>query len=518
LGGSSAINAQALIPFSSSDLDDWEKLIGNEGWNSSLLSYLDKIFSLRLPDNEKETHSNVSWAEDFAASAKGPVNASFAGVQQDPVTKAWDETFGNLGYSLTASPFSGHSIGAFNTPSTVHPTTKTRCYSGNSYYLPVAHRSNLIVYTHSIASRVLLSGEEHKATGVEFIQADVTKTINAKKEIILCAGVFNSPKLLELSGIGDEDVLRAAGVDIKVSHPHVGTNLQDHILCGVSFEVVEGISTLDGLIRNEPEAVQQVMALYQEHQAGPIISSGVSSFGYLPTVDFVNDTQARDTVLEGLTNMEARHPLDEARTEKLRQLLLIGKEGIGQYFLFQGQSGAGGRDTTAGLVPDPQPENFITLAVALSHPLSTGTVHITSSDVAAPPTVDHRYLTNAIDVELHARHVRYLETIAGAEPFSSIIKPDGKRNDNRAFFEGSLDKATEFAKLASTTFWHSVGTCAMAPREKGGVVDSNLRVHGVAGLRVVDASVFPLIPQSNTQSLVYAVAERASELILESWK
>ncbi|KAF2877677.1 glucose-methanol-choline oxidoreductase, partial [Massariosphaeria phaeospora] len=153
----------------------------------------------------------------------------------------------------------------------------------------------------------------------------------------------------------------------------------------------------------------------------------------------------------------------------------------------------------------------ITLATALSHPLSTGTVYIVSSSATAPPAVDHRYLTNAIDLELHARHVRYLESVAAAAPFStSILKPNGKRNDPRAFFEGSLEKATEFVKLASTTNWHSVGTCAMAPRERGDVVDPSFCVYGVKGLRVIDTSVFPLIPQSNTQSLVYVVAERAS--------
>jgi choline dehydrogenase-like flavoprotein len=523
LGGSSAINAQALIPFSSADLDDWENLVGNSGWNASLLSSLDQVFSLRLPDADTMQHLNVSWAGSLAASSTGLVNASFAGVKQDPIPKAWDDTFKNLGYPLTASPFSGHSTGAYNAPSTVHATTKTRSYSGNSYYLPVANRSNLVIYTHSIATRILLDGDEQTATGVEFLQANtnkkanVIKTINANKEIILSAGAFNSPKLLELSGIGDPDVLRSAGVEVKVSNPHIGTNLQDHILCAVSFEAMEGILTGDDLMRNDPEALKQAMALYQEHQAGPFASPGISSFGYLPTVDFIDDTQARDVLLESLSKMESSHPLDQARIDQVHRLLREGDEGTGQYFIFPAQSAEGGRDTISGAARNPKPGNFITMVVALSHPLSTGTVHITTSDVATPPTVDPRYLTNDIDLELHARHVRYLETIAATAPMSSILKPDGKRNDDRAFFAGSLEKAKEFAKLASTTNWHSVGTCAMAPKEKGGVVDDNLRVYGVRGLRVVDASVFPLVPQSNTQSLVYAVAERASKLIAGSW-
>jgi choline dehydrogenase-like flavoprotein len=174
-----------------------------------------------------------------------------------------------------------------------------------------------------------------------------------------------------------------------------------------------------------------------------------------------------------------------------------------------------GEDTTQGIVPRPQAGSFITLIVGLSHPLSTGTVHITSSNASVPPTIDHKYLSNPIDLDLHSRHVRYIETIAQANPLASFLKQNGRRNDPLAFINGSLDKAKAYAKAASSTNWHSVGTVAMAPKEKGGVVDARLKVYGVGGLRVVDASVFPLIPQSNTQSLVYAVAERAADLIMQ---
>jgi choline dehydrogenase-like flavoprotein len=129
------------------------------------------------------------------------------------------------------------------------------------------------------------------------------------------------------------------------------------------------------------------------------------------------------------------------------------------------------------------------------------------------PTVDHNYLSNPIDLELHARHVRYIETIAQTSPYKSLLKPDGRRNDPLSYFNGSLEKAKAYVKATSDTNYHSVGTLAMAPKEMGGVVDGEFRVHGVDQLRVVDASVFPVIPQSNTQSLVYVVAERAADLI-----
>lgn len=129
------------------------------------------------------------------------------------------------------------------------------------------------------------------------------------------------------------------------------------------------------------------------------------------------------------------------------------------------------------------------------------------------PIIDHRYLDHPLDLEFHASHVLYLETIAATESFASLLTLDGRRNDPQAFLEADLERAKALVKNASTTNWYMCGTCAMAPQEKGGVVDANLRVHVVDGLRIVDASIFPFVPQSNLQSQVYAVAERASDII-----
>ncbi|KAF2800211.1 GMC oxidoreductase [Melanomma pulvis-pyrius CBS 109.77] len=167
-----------------------------------------------------------------------------------------------------------------------------------------------------------------------------------------------------------------------------------------------------------------------------------------------------------------------------------------------------------GIDSDPQPGNIITLAAVLSHPLPNGTVHISANDEVGPPTIDHSTSqTNLILNCTHASYIRYLEIIADAAPFSSLLKPNGRCNHPAAFLEKDLEKAKAFVKLGSTTNWHSCGTCAMAPQDSGGVVDEGLRVYGVKNLRIVDANVFPLIPQSNLQSLVCAVAERVSDLI-----
>ncbi|KAF2106223.1 glucose-methanol-choline oxidoreductase-like protein [Lophiotrema nucula] len=518
LGGSSSVNVQALIPFSASNINAWEEL-GNKGWNWNALSpYLEKPFSITLPDKETADHLHVSWAEKYSQGGNGPIKSSFAGVVQNPVGKAWVEAFEALDYQLTASPFDGHSTGAYNAASTIDPASKTRNSSNTAYLLPVLDRPNLKVYASSIVNQILLEpaegSDEARATSILYSKDGNVGRLYAKKEVIVSAGVFGSPKLLELSGIGNPDVLQPLGIEVKVSNSFVGTNLQDHVLCGISFEAADGVPTADNLMRQDPIALKTAMELYQTDRAGPFADPGVTSFGYLPTVDFFTDTEAANAILKTIVEPRVTHPLDETRRSFLKTLLHKKDEGTAQYMIFPAQVTTVGRDTIPGPRGNKLHEgNFITVIAALSHPLSTGTSHISSTDVDQPPTIDHQYLSHPADLDLHARHVRYIENIAATPSFSKLLKPEGERNHPAAFVNGDLERAKELVRLGSATNWHSCGTCAMAPKDKGGVVDEQLRVYGVNNLRVVDASIFPLEPQSNLQSLVYAVAERAADVI-----
>lgn len=517
LGGSSAINAQAIIPPSISDLQAWED-IGNPGWGRNLSKELKKSFTLDLPDDETVHHLHAKWASNSMKDFQGPVKASFSDSKENPISKAWVEAFETLGHTLSADPFCGVSTGPYNAPSSIDHSTKTRSHASIAYYAPVSKRTNLTVFLEATVEKIILqdaitgSGDP-RACGVLFNQDGQHRTLKATKEVILSAGVFNSPKLLELSGIGDPAVLRAHDIEVKVANHYVGTNLQDHILTGISFEVRDGVFTGDALMRREPEVLKWATDLYQSSKTGPFCTSGLTTFSYLPTVDYVSDKDAKAEALAFLDTLALNHPLDGPRIARLRTLLERGDEATTQYSVFPAQSSEAGIDTTNGLHFELQPGNFITLVAALSHPLSTGTTHIRSNKHDDPPKIDHKYLNNNLDLELHARHVRYLETIAEAPPVASLLKPNGKRNDAKAFLGGDLDRAEEFVKAASTTNWHSCGTCAMAPKDKGGVVDHELKVYGVEGLRVIDASIFPIIPQSNLQTLVYAIAERASDII-----
>ncbi|TGO17719.1 hypothetical protein BTUL_0015g00550 [Botrytis tulipae] len=162
---------------------------------------------------------------------------------------------------------------------------------------------------------------------------------------------------------------------------------------------------------------------------------------------------------------------------------------------------------------DLQPENFASLGCCQSHPFSRGSTHIASSNVDDLPTIDPLFLSHPADFEIFARHIQTLETLRQTKELSAFFKPDGKRNHPDSFNINTLEGAKKYVLDTAVTAYHTCGTAAMLPKEKGGVVNDKLIVHGTNNLRVVDASIFPLIPRGNIQSSVYAVAEKAADII-----
>jgi choline dehydrogenase-like flavoprotein len=156
------------------------------------------------------------------------------------------------------------------------------------------------------------------------------------------------------------------------------------------------------------------------------------------------------------------------------------------------------------------------MVAALSYPLSRGSVHIQSANPQDAPLIDHGMLRHPVDLKLHARHTMWLEKIAEAEPMASLLKKGGERLHATEPLT-DIEKAKEICKELVLSVYHVSGTCAMIPREDGGVVDTKLKVYGTTNLRIVDASIFPLEARGNIQATVYAVAEKAADIIRERW-
>ncbi|KAL9014419.1 MAG: hypothetical protein Q9173_000940 [Seirophora scorigena] len=522
VGGSSAINALALIYPPKSSIDAWERL-GNQGWNwDSMAPYYRKFHTFNRPSEETAEALGTGYIDEEIQGKSGPIQSSFPEFH-GPLGKAWPRTFKNLDFSLTSDPLSGQATGGFSYLSTVDPRTWERSHAGSAYYTPIKARPNLCLLTETQVQKIILEKQSPTgviAKGVSLLDHGGRSQIKvAKREVIVCAGAIHSPQLLELSGIGSSRLLRSNGIGVFIDNPYVGENFQDHPMTGMSCEVIDGLPTID-MIR-DPQVIQGATEAYQTSRQGPL-TAGFHSVASLPVVEFLTEEgrtelgKLLDEYLQPAVEPAANPPSLPTQYAILRSLLESPSEGsiiIGM--------GASQMHFEKALQKDiyaiTEPENYVSFLVALAQPFSRGSVHITSASISDAPEIDPRYLSHPLDIEILARHMQYIPKIAATEPLASLLKSGGRRLPEGIDLR-SLDSAKEHCKRNLITNNHPCGTCAMMPVEDGGVVDSRLRVHGVKGLRVVDASVFPMIPRGNIQSSVYAVAEKASDLIMEDWQ
>jgi choline dehydrogenase-like flavoprotein len=515
LGGSSALNIMMVMYPSRRSLDMWET-VGNEGWNyDSLAPYFAKFATVHVPPQAAKDAIGLTYHDDSLVGS-GPVQVSFSegyGLNNS----VWMETFGKFGLKMTGDMRSESALGAFQQPASIDPATKTRSYAGTAHYTAeIASRPNLTVLTGTVAKKVIFDtagGAEPVATGVLAQSKDGTERIlNAKAEVILSAGSLMSPQILELSGIGSKLLLKSFGIPIVVDNPSVGEYLQDHSITCQGFEVNSGIVSSDVL--RDPAALNALLGQYQATREGPMGQSNIS-VAYAPLIDesgFVSP--------ETKKSLFAAHDqhTQTADGQILRTLLETTDEPTAEFILFPGQANTSLPEPTSMLdyLNPAQPGNYITVMTILNHPFSYGSVHINSADVHKLPTWDPNFNSNPLDLEVGARHARFVEKFAATAPFSNILKPNGARIPN--IKADTLEAAKEVVRQTQVSDFHPCGSATMRPREKGGVVDSRLRVYGVTGLRVVDASIFPFVPLGNLQTTVYAVAEKAADLIKEDRK
>lgn len=359
------------------------------------------------------------------------------------------------------------------------------------------------------------------ARAVVFKTQDGTEyNIRANREVILAAGAFQTPKLLELSGIGRMSLLEKLGIPCKLDNPAVGENLQDHLMTGVSFEVTDGIMTGDTLLRQDPGILELFMQMYQEHKAGPFASGSLTSYAFTPIMseaisELDPGVQSKfEKALKDVAKLP-RSAFGRSHADFLIELMKRQSEATGALFAIPAQVNLHNGPEQIGMTTNPVDGNYLSLGSMLLHPLSRGSSHIISSEVNVPPTIDPRYLSHPLDIEVYARHLMFIEVLAKTKPLASFLKPNGRRaqpGPNGAKVD-TVEKAKEYIRATALSNNHPVGTCAMLPREQGGVVDVELNVYGVKGLRIVDSSIMPFIPMANTQTTVYAVAEKAADLI-----
>ncbi|KXX79375.1 L-sorbose 1-dehydrogenase [Madurella mycetomatis] len=517
LGGSSAINAHVFVPPAKSLVDAWETL-GNPGWNwNALQPYFARACTPPQVDQSLKKAIGINeWTVHNSDTAHGPIQTSFPGPVSHPIREAWAEAFKMSGQAMAHDPFLESSIGAFSCLASIDPATKARSYATTAYYYPIKDRNNLQVLTGARVLKIdfdkAVPPAPIRATAIQYAQHGELTTVAVAKEVIVAAGAFQSPKVLELSGIGNKELLAKHGIDTVQNLPGVGENLQDHLMSSIGYRARDDLETLDALARQEPDAIRQAMQEYTASRSGPLTSVGVYACAYLPM-----PAQGQQRLRELLANNrpDNSQPLARALHDIANRMLLDPNAPSGAYLSLISQT-SHPVEPNSGSPTGPSPGKFVSIGAMLSHPLSRGSVHIQSSDPLVDPVIDPRYLSNPIDEEVLALHLLHIETIAASAPLTRLLQQPLARRDPASHLV-DLDMAKKHLRTSGTSMWHPAGSCAMLPRELGGVVDANLKVYGVENVRVVDSSAIPMVSTANLQATVYAFAERAADLIKETW-
>ncbi len=377
----------------------------------------------------------------------------------NPLNRAFLEAMASLGRFRRCDDFNGPDPEGYG-PRQGTIRNGRRASTAAAYLRPVMRRANLRVLTHALVSKVVI--ENSRATGVDVELGGNTQRVGARREVVLCAGSIQSPQVLMLSGIGAGTELPKFGIKVQHHLPGVGANLHDHLAVGVLMETRNtesyGIS-----LRTLPRGAWNVLQ-YALYRGGPLASNVFESNA------FVRGT-------EELTRPDVQIVFQPARRNK-------------------------------GTFPFPLGHGFALSTVNL-YPKSRGWIRLASADPRERPLIDPNLLGAGEDLAPLVRGIRLSRRIFAAAAFSRYRATEVAPGPN-VHSEAEL---ANYVRSAASTVHHPVGTCRMGPDEDA-VVDSQLRVHGIERLRVVDASAMPSIIGGNTNATVVMMAEKAADMML----
>jgi choline dehydrogenase len=454
LGGSSSINAMVYIRGQQGDYDDWASA-GNPGWSwAEVLPYFKK-------------HEDHVFGASTHHGAGGELRVSDFADQVHPLCERFLQAGEKLGYARTQD-FNGELKEGFGLwQMTIR--NGLRASSSNAFLRPALKRPNLTLKTHAHVTRVLV--EAGQAVGVECLINGAKQTFMARKEVILSGGAINSPQLLQLSGIGDRTLLEKVGVPLVLHVPRMGQGLQDH-LC-VSYFFKSKVPTLNDSL-NPWYGKLWAGIRYALTRRGPL---GMS----------VNQAGAFVRSRPGLA-----------------------RPNLHLYFNPISYSAAAIRPGRFKLT-NPDPFSAFLISFNTCVPTSRGSVSITSSNPLDKPKIETHFLTTEHDLQDIVEGSRMVRSIAHSKPLVDVLASEHLPGREVQSDEAILK---DFRTRAGSVY-HASCTCAMGPDPATSVVDARLRVHGIAGLRVVDASIFPSVTSGNTNAPVMMVAEKAAEMILQ---
>lgn len=460
------------------------------------------------------------------------IQASFPRTVQD-LPKLWVDTFKAADFLSESIGIDGQAFGGVTTLNAVdaRPHIGGRSHTGREFWHTLEQSYNVTTITNASVEKIIFSEEKRDsddkllAIGIQLRQGGEIKTVKIKDsgEIILCAGVFGSPQILELSGIGIKHSLAAAGISCIYELPGVGENLQDHLNCGCSVELKEGVKSRDLEAQNEA-LLRDLLLQFESDRTGPLAEGWVYSFSYLPT-QFLSSEAEQERLLKTMDEAIDRSNKSniseglKLQHEFIREMTQQPKEATSTTFMVQRQ-----RNPDLDVLPSHEPRvvpgNYITLVSMLSHPFSRGSCHVVSDDISIRPRLIFNYLEHPSDRSLLLSHLTQIDRLLELSPLSDKVKANGRRLPRsfpRKFSDASERELDQMLASTTATNYHPCGTCAMMREELGGVVDENLMVYGTKNVRVVDASILPIVPRGNILTTVYAVAEKAADIIIDAY-
>ncbi|MCJ1435604.1 hypothetical protein MMC27_004978 [Xylographa pallens] len=565
LGGGSILNAMCWNRGGQDDYDAWAAL-GNPGWDwDGILPYFMK----------SETYTPV-YSEQVAAEYSinynpavhgfsGPVQVSYPKYfypQSGEFIVQYRDSFRTdmqvavnffdalnyLGVPTEFDQAEGSTAGAAFVPTDLDPNNQTRSDARVSYYDPYSTRENLHVITGQHVTQLIIKGimddpatenptsggntdgegtasgntgglnfgpeiapapvaapgtkfvrqasSQLRIIGVQFAPNATAprQTVYATREVIVAAGSLHSTQLLELSGIGPAALLEELGITVALDLPGVGNNLQDHCLVGTFYPYNNASYPSPSELTTNGTYNTECEEEYYADKTGPWTAGSPNALAFPPLPLISNNTDAI------LSNASSQSPTDYL-LPGLDSTVIAG-------FQAQKQSLITRLGTTTSAAYEIINNNAGSLTVSVMHPLSRGVCYINSPDPFEPPVIDPRWLSNPTDRSVLIEALKFNRQILAA-PSMQLLQaaqfvPPVDAND---------DALNQVINNGIRTEFHPSGTLAMLPLEMGGVVDSTLLVYGTQNLRIVDASIFPLLPAAHLQAVVYAVAEKAADII-----
>ncbi|KAF4509697.1 hypothetical protein G6O67_003840 [Ophiocordyceps sinensis] len=484
LGGSSALNYFTWVPGCRATFDGWREFGGDEWTWERLLPYLRKSATYHDDDG--------LFSPDLAkvGAGAGPVHVSHAqalpemGRFREALVEAWK----SRGEPVCEDVYEGELRGLVHCVASIYAGRR----SGSFLFLE--DKPNITVL-HGHQSKRLIIDADRTCRGVVVVDADgAERSLYAARDVVVAQGVFETPKLLMLSGIGPGDELRRHGIDVVVDSPHVGRNLSDHPAVPFVLRVKDGFGMDDTLLRSGP-ARDAAVAAYRRDGSGPLGSGLLELVGF-PRIDAYLERDAAYREAKAANGGRDPFSPDGQPHFELDFVSMFGSAFQWHY-------------------PVPRGGSYTTVVVDLVRPVSApGTVTLRSADAREQPDINLNFFADDLDIVAMREGIRFsYDVLTKGDGFCDVVEAEYP-------WDMALDSDADMKRAVldrCQTAFHPCGTARLSRSVEQGVVDARLRVHGVAGLRVVDASVIPVIPDCRIQNSVYMVGEKAADMIKEDF-